>query len=187
MLPFCDQDKGNTDMNTNILAECIGVCGFLATVVSYQCKSRKKILLLQLFSTTCWTIHFFLLGALSGAVLNAVGAMRCIVFASRGENNRAGKIADWIGWIPIFLGMTVLSTIFTWDGWISLLPFCGMILTTFALRAPTAKLVRLISLPNDPMWLAYNALCGSISGVITEVCIILSILVGMVRHDIRRK
>lgn len=170
-------------MTPAIIAECIGACAFIATVISYQCKERKKILLLQLLSTSCWVVHFALLGAWSGSVLNAVGALRCIVFASRGEDNRAGKIADWIGWIPIFIGMTILSTIFTWDGWMSLLPFCGMILTTFALRAPTAKLVRMISLPNDPMWLIYNALSGSISGVITEVCIIISIIVGMLRHD----
>jgi len=165
------------------MAEIIGIFGFTATIISYQCKSRKKILLLQLLSTTCWMCHFALLGAWSGSVLNAVAAMRCIVFASRGEDSRAGKIADWIGWVPVFLLLSTAAVIATWNGWISILPFLGMILTTFATRASSAALVRRITLPNDPLWLIYNALSGSVSGVITEVCIILSILVGMFRHD----
>ena len=166
------------------LAEIIGIFGFTATIISFQCKSRKKILLLQLVSTSCWLAHFLLLGAFAGAALNLVGALRCIVFAGRGEDSRAGKIADWIGWIPVFLVMSAAATALTWTGWTCILPFLGMILTTFALRAKSAALVRLITLPKDPLWLAYNAMSGSVSGVITEVCIICSIIVGMIRHDI---
>ena len=167
-----------------IIAEVIGLFGIAAPIISYQCKVRKHILLWQLFSTTCWMAHFAVLGALSGAALNLVGALRCIVFAGRGEDTKAGKIADWIGWIPVFLVMSAAATALTWGGWTSLLPFIGMILTTFATRASSAAMVRLISLPNDPLWLAYNAISGSMTGVITEVCIIISIIVGMIRHDI---
>lgn len=166
-----------------LVAECVGLCGFTATIISYQSKSRKKLLLLQLLSTTCWMVHFALRSAWSGSILNAVGALRCIIFASRGEDSRAGKLADWIGWIPVFIALSVLCTALTWQGWMSLLPMVGMVLTTFAQRATTARLVRLITLPNDPLWLLYNALSGSISGVITEVCIMISIIVGMLRHD----
>ena len=166
------------------MAEIIGIFGFTATIISYQCKSRKKILLLQLISTSCWLAHFALLGAWAGAVLNLVGALRCIVFAGRGENSRAGKIADWIGWIPVFLALSAAAVAVTWTGWICILPFLGMILTTFAVRAPSAMLVRFLTLPNDPLWLIYNAMSGSVSGVITEICIKCSIITGIIRHDI---
>ena len=53
-----------------IIAEIIGLFGIAATIISYQCKARKHILLWQLFSTTCWMAHFAVLGALSGAALN---------------------------------------------------------------------------------------------------------------------
>lgn len=170
-----------------IIAEIIGLFGIAATIISYQCKARKHILLWQLFSTTCWMAHFAVLGALSGAALNLVGAMRCIVFAGRGEDTKAGKVADWIGWIPVFIGMSAVATALTWAGWPSILPFAGMILTTFATRASSAAMVRLISLPNDPLWLVYNAISGSLTGVITEVCIICSIIIGMLRHDVGKK
>jgi len=169
-----------------IIAEIIGLFGIAATIISYQCKARKHILLWQLFSTTCWMAHFAVLGALSGAALNLVGAMRCIVFAGRGEDTKAGKIADWIGWIPVFIGLSAAATALTWAGWPSILPFAGMILTTFATRASSAAMVRLISLPNDPLWLVYNAISGSLTGVITEVCIICSIIIGMLRHDVKK-
>ena len=80
--------------------------------------------------------------------------------------------------------LSAAATALTWTGWICILPFIGMILTTFALRARTSGAIRLLNLPNDPLWLIYNAMSGSISGVITEVCIICSILIGMLRHDV---
>ena len=166
------------------LAEIIGIFGFTATIISFQCKSRKRLLLLQLLSTTCWTLHFALLGAWSGSLLNVVGMARCIVFSSRGEDNRMGRLADWVGWVPVFIVLSAAATALTWTGWICILPFIGMILTTFALRARTSGTIRLLNLPNDPLWLIYNAMSGSISGVITEVCIICSILIGMLRHDV---
>lgn len=168
------------------LAEIIGIFGFTATIISFQCKSRKRLLLLQLLSTTCWTLHYALLGAWSGSLLNVVGMARCIVFSGRGDDTRMGRVADWPGWIPVFIVLSAVSTAVTWTGWICILPFIGMILTTFALRAKTSRTIRMLNLPNDPLWLIYNAISGSVSGVITEVCIICSILIGMLRHDIRR-
>ncbi len=168
----------------HLLAEIIGVFGFTATILSYQCKARRKILLLQLLSTTCWTLHFGILGAWAGCILNVLGMARCIVFADRGMDTKMGKVADWIGWLPIFILLSGVATAFTWKGWFDILPFIGMVLTTFALRATSATTVRLLTLPNDPLWLIYNASEGSVSGVVTEVCIMCSIIVGMIRHDI---
>ncbi len=169
---------------THLIAEIIGVFGFTATILSYQCKTRRRILLLQLFSTTCWTLHFALLSAWAGCLLNVIGMSRCIVFAERGKDSKMGKVADWIGWLPVFIALSGGATALTWKSWFDILPFIGMVLTTFALRATASATVRLLTLPNDPLWLIYNASEGSVSGVLTEVCIMCSIIVGMIRHDI---
>ncbi len=169
---------------THLIAEIIGVFGFSATILSYQCKDRRHLLLLQLFSTTCWATHFGLLGAWAGCILNVIGMARCIVFADRGRDTKMGRIADWLGWLPIFIVLSCGATLLTWKGPFDLLPMLGMVLTTFALRATSSTTVRLLTLPNDPMWLIYNASEGSVSGVLTEVAIMCSIIVGMIRHDI---
>ena len=162
----------------DIFVQAIGLVGFFLSIGAYQCKGRVGILIWQLIASLCWGTQYLLLGAFSGAVLNLINILRTGVFCFRGK-----KWADHWVWLPVFLGLCAAATVWTWEGPISLLPMCGMVLTTFAQRAPTARLVRLISLPNDPLWLIYNGLSGSIFGVVTEAFIICSILVGYLRHD----
>jgi len=173
-----------------LTAELIGLVGFTVAILSFQNKKRQGILLLQLISCTCWSLHFAFLGEWSGSLLNLIMALRSLVFAPRGNpDSRFAKLADWVGWVPVFIGLCAAAVIFSWSGWICLLPLCGTTLTTFAMRAKSPRTVRLLTLPNNPMWLTYNAVTGSIFGCITEACLIVSILIGFLRHDLpaRRK
>ena len=169
-------------MNTTpfqVVAQAIGFLGMFSHLASFQCKKRQGILGLQIAGSTFYAIHFGLLGAVSGAAMNVIALLRCLVFYRRGER----KWADSPVWIPVFLAIIAGATAVFWEGPKSLLTLAGMVCTTFAMHAPSARAVRLLNLPSDPLWLIYNAISGSISGVITEVGIICSILIGFLRHD----
>ena len=62
-----------------------------------------------------------------------------------------------------------------------------MILTTFAGRCREASKVRLLTLLNSPFWFTYNLISGSLPGVMTEILISGSIIIGMIRLDRRKK
>ena len=82
-------------------------------------------------------------------------------------------------------GMRCLSlmSVFGGEGAAALLPLGGMILTTFAGRCREASKVRLLTILNSPFWLSYNLLSGSIPGVLTEILVSGSIIIGMIRLD----
>jgi len=67
------------------------------------------------------------------------------------------------------------------------LPIIAMVLTTVAFGIPNPKLTRLVAFPSSPLWLIYNVLSQSWGGVATEVFNMLSILIGMLRFDRRKK
>ena len=67
----------------NLIAELIGVVGFIIAILSFQNKKMQGILVLQLISCTCWSLHFAFLGVWSGSLLNLIMALRCLVFAPR--------------------------------------------------------------------------------------------------------
>lgn len=75
---------------------------------------------------------------------------------------------------------------FYMDRPLSLLPMTGMMLTTVSMWLKDPKWVRRISLPASPLWITYNALTKSYAGVCTELFVITSIIVGMLRHDRKR-
>lgn len=49
------------------------------------------------------------------------------------------------------------------------------------------KYIRLISLAVGPCWLVYNLAVGAFTGALNEVFAMTSIVIGLVRNDIRKK
>lgn len=167
----------------NIPAQLIGFVGTLIIVLSYQCKAQRKILLLQIASCAVFTLHFVILGAWTGAALNFVGMLRCIVFS-----NRAGsRIFNNRIWLYGFCIVSVALGIATWSNWTSIMPTIAMVTSSFALWSDSAQTNRLISLISvSPLWMIYNLLNGSISGFVTELIVQTSIIIGLVRYHQRK-
>ncbi len=162
------------------IAQGIGLAGFCVAVASFQKNSQKGILTFQLISSTLFCIHFALLGAAVGAMLNGIGIVRAFVFSHKDSawaKNRA--------WLVFFCALCVAAGALTWENWLSVLPILGMIFTTAAFWVENPATVRRVSLPSSPCWLVYNAFNHSWAGVMTETFIMCSILVAMWRYEWR--
>ena len=166
----------------DIIIQGIGFIGTILYLSAFQFKKRGAILLMQVAASLCFALHFGLLTAFSGCAMNLISACRAAIFFFREKHRWAGSVV----WLPVFIVISTVLTICTWESWISLLPMIGMVSTTFAQFSKKPKVVRLLTLPNCPCWLIYNGISGSISGVITEILIAISIIVGFLRHDVKR-
>ena len=166
----------------SIITQLIGFLGTAVHLTAFQGKKRETILICQSIGSMLFMIHFIKLGAFSGAAMNLLVVVRALVFNFRGSK----KWADSIAWLPIFILLSVGIVAVTWEGWISILPMIGMVSTTFAQFSKKPMMVRLLTLPNCPCWLIYNGISGSLSGVITEILIAISIIIGFLRHDVKR-
>lgn len=177
------------------IPQIIGYIAMIIAILSFQSKTQKGVVVFQSFSTFLFATHFFLIGAYSGALLNAICLFRSIIYTQRQDKKWAqSKI-----WIVVFIALTVISyllnvfviappekrvaTFFL----IELLPTLGNFVTTFSTRLENAKLVRRYTLIASPLWLAYNVINLSIGGAITEIFCIVSIFVAMIRLDIKKK
>ena len=159
-------------------AGLVGVAALIVALTSFQMNVPKKMVLCQLISSTLFTIHFAMLGAVTGAAINIMSAVRAVIYAQTDK-----KWAMHVAWTFVFVAISVLIAVFFWEGWISLLPVLGAVCYTISFRMKTSKMVRLVSLPSSPCWIIYNGIKGSLPGVITECYVIISIFVGMLRHD----
>lgn len=164
-----------------IVAQIIGIVALVAAVISFQQRTYKGILVLQLVSSGLFAFHFAMLGAYTGAVLNAIAAVRSLIYAYKGK-----PWADNILWFWLFCVLSVMVGVFTWNGPLSILPVLGMISTTAVFLTKTPKMVRIVSFPSSPLWLVYNIFTHSLGGVITEVISMISIIVAMIRLDFKK-
>ena len=161
----------------------IGVVAATLGIASFQMKTQRGIVLFQLLGSSLWTVHFLLLGAAAGGILNAIGIFRGIVFYFRNEH-RWARNPMWYGVIGVML---VGATVFSWmhgDGALALLPFAGMVATTVSLGLRDPFRVRAVSFISSPCWLTYNVINASIPGIVTEIFAMCSIIVGILRIDL---
>lgn len=163
-----------------IISQAIGFVAMALVVYSFQRKTQSKILKMQCVSAILFAVSYLLQGGYTGMMLNIIGSARSFVFSKCEGKKWANSIAFPI----IFIIAFITSTVFTWEGWYSVLPLMALVFTTFAYRSTNAMLVRCVSFPCSAFWLIYNAIIGNVSGVATEILDLSSIVIGFCRHDI---
>jgi hypothetical protein len=172
----------NQKMNLpNILTIAQGI-GFIALAIEFyimQCNHREKMLKFKLMGHALFFLHYFFLGALTGSIVNIVGGIRVYIFKKRFNKNWAyNKI------LPYIFTIAFLSIgIFTWDGYISLLPVMGMVLGTIAFWSKETKQIRILLLLSIMPWIIYNILVQSYAGIIGSTIILISNFIGIYRFD----
>lgn len=175
----------------DLIAQALGLVGMTMNLISFQLKEQKKLIRLQFFSSIVFTVHYLMLGATMGCILNGLGICRAFVYSNK-EHEWARKKF----WLPLFICSFVVVYILTftvlgmeptaYNMILELLPAIGMIATTIGFNLDNATKVRLLSLTNAPTWLVYNVLRGSIGGALTEIFCLISVVVGIIRLDIRK-
>ena len=138
-----------------MIAQGFGIAAMAMNCLSYQQKSRRTVLLFQLIGSILFAVNFFMLDAFAGALLNAVGITRALVFINKERLN-----ARHPAWLIAYSSLYILSyvLVFTVFGKeptvgnliVELLPVVGMVLTTISFRYDDACAIRRFGLFNSP-------------------------------------
>ena len=179
-------------MDIELIAQGISLFGMTMNVLSFQFKEQRQIIFMQLIGSVFFGISYFMIGAFVGGLLNAIGMIRAIVYWQR-ERFRAEKIYWVYGIGAACIGVYVLSfAVFGVEASaknlaVEVLPVIGMIITTVSFYLGRARAVRFIGIANSPLWLTYNLFNFNIGGIITECIALVSIIIGIVRYDLKKE
>ncbi len=165
-----------------LIAQGIGIIAMLLPYFIYTARTRKTLIALKFVSDALWGTHYFMLGALSGAVMNGINMGREVVFQCKTSH----KWAQTPIWAVVFIIINLSSTLFSWQGWQSLLPAVGASISVVGLWCASPLTIRLFSLPSTACWLAYALISGTPSGIVCNVIQMAAILVGLYR-DIKER
>ena len=176
---------------TEIIAQGFGILGMICNILVFQQKTHKRVLIWQFFAASVFAANYFMLGAVVGGMLNLVGALRSVIFFFK-EKTKANSIFWLVFFICAFAVSYPLSFLCfgteqtTRNFIIEILPVLAMIIATISLRLGSAKAVRFLGLSSSPMWLTYNLFTGSFGAVASEILNLISIVVGIIRLDIKK-
>lgn len=173
----------------NIIAQGFGILGMVLNISSYQAKKQKTLILIQFFGCLFFTINFFMLQAYTGAILNAIGVVRAVVYTNK-EKIKNLKVVSAIFMVVYVLSyfatffvfgkpVTILNII------IEILPVIAMIAATISFSMKTASSVRKFAFITSPSWLIYNCVNVAIGGILCEAIGLLSVIIGVIRLDIK--
>ena len=171
-----------------IIGQIISVAAMGCNILSYQNKNQKSLLLFQLLGGTLFAISFFLLGATIGAILNIIAVVRAVMFLFSDKLKMSHPL--WLaGFIAIYIAVYVLNfTVFGTEPRfinfaIEVLPVIGMTALSVGFMFEDSSKVRMLGLVSSPAWLIYNIYYLSVGAIICESLSLISIFIGMLRHD----
>ena len=156
-----------------IVAQVVGIFAMLFNILSYQCKQQKGVIFMQLIGGLLFAVNFLMLGEAVGGILNIIAVLRAVLFA----------------FMALYILVYVMSfTVFdkkptAYNLIIELLPVIGMSALSIGFRMKDAANIRKWGLVSSPSWLIYNIAVGSVGAIICETLTLVSIFMGMARHD----
>jgi len=165
------------------IAQVIGYIAVAENLLIYLSNRRERILLWKFVSDTLWLLNYLLMGGFTGAALNGVAMVREGVFALRGKYRWADA-----KWVPaLFLSLTWVSPALEWINsgafsWTPLLPALGSMIFVLGFYAKSTVFTKASSLVGNVLWLTYAILIGNIAGLVGNVLMLISALVGLWRE-----
>ncbi len=135
-------------IDTVTLAYFIGSVGILAEWHAYSLKCGHGFRRWSAIGAVLWAFQYCLLNAWTAGLTMGTTALRTL--SSSQIKKRSGKDRAALGFILFFLTLTV----FSWQGWISLLPAFAVINTTLALYFFENRNMRIVLLFSSLAWIA---------------------------------
>lgn len=160
------------------------VCVILALgllIGSYYQKNKVWILIFSIGNSIFYSIEFLLLGAYTGAVINAIAIIRGVWFYFLKKNE---KNNDYVSISVLSIAM-IISGILTFDAWFSIFPIVGTLIYTFSVWQNNVKVYRWLSLPVGLCGVIYNIMCFSVCGIITESALFLFGLISIIAFHVQ--
>ena len=172
-------------------AQILSIAGLACVVASYQQKKKSALILVQATGGALFAVHYLMLGAYAGFLLNTIAVFRGIVFYKE-RSAKAGKI-----WVAVISTLCLVAYALTFLVFgtpptqanliLEALPTIGMVVLTVSFNMNHAGHIRALGSINSAGWLTYNIAHLSIGGIGCEILCFISIIIGILRHDIKRK
>ena len=133
------------------------------------------MLLGQVGVSLCFLAHFALIGAITGAIMNALSALQALLAIPLGEH-RSFRYA-YLATLPVIAVVLALS----WTGTSSAYAAIGLALISIGRFQLSTTRFRVFLLAAVAPWVAHNVAVASVPGLIADTCAFSAGLFALIR------
>lgn len=164
----------------NMLAQIMGILAVIALAVSTHQKTKKKVLIFQLFSNISYALQYLILGAFSAVATSAVGTVNNWIFYRYAKKDKEIPVVV----LYIYSIIILILGILTYNNIFSIFPVLLSILYTYGVWQSNLKTYRVISVVGAIAWMIYNSVVGAYASVIGNVFQCITAIIAIIRLDI---
>lgn len=165
-----------------IIGQILGIIAVIISAISYQAKTQKSLLLINLAATTVIATHYLLLGSYAGAIMNAACILRNVAFCYRDKRFLRSSALPYV-----MAGIIVVVGCFSWGGPADILLLVALAVNTVFMSFDNAQTIRKSVILTSSLILIYNVILGSFGGCANEVLAISSAIIGVIRFRSKKE
>ena len=156
--------------------QSISIIAMVAIILSFQCKSNRRLVVVIGIGALLFAVSYFLLGQPSAAVFNIISVICSIVCL---KDNLKNKFI-----FGIIVTLYLAATCFTFNGWWSLVLMAAQLAGSYSIMFRSGTFIRNMRFFFvSPVWLINNTvMCFTVGGIICEIITMLSVVVSFIRY-----
>ena len=155
-----------------LIIQSLGILAFCILVLSYTRKTPTLILLYQCVSNSIYALHYFLLGALPGALISFVGLFRNIAIMKVKKHREIVVI--------VVISIYALITMIFYEGISSIFPMIANSCYLLTMVKDTRESLLIGGLISSSLWCTYSFVVGSYAGMITEFIVFVTNIIHLI-------
>ncbi len=159
------------------------VLAFIALVLSICIKERKKSLGIQSLNCLFEAIYSFIIQAFTGAFLSIINFIRTFIFM---QSEKISKKV-YILILLLFEGIIIANCVYTWNGFISILPTIGSIIRTYCLWQSNMKVVRISGITTGILYGLYYWYYQSWFIVMGDIILLITSMISIYKNDVKKE
>ena len=166
-----------------ILIQIIGGIGYAILATSYYKKEKKKILFMQIISYIMFTIHYYLLSGITGAICNLIGLFALITIYVFEKYNWKNK--NFVAFI--FILILIIINIITFQNFYSIFPMIASVIVIISFLMNNEDDIRMIGVLSALCWLIYAIVYKSYVAMVFEVLTFIATIGAFLKNSQKQK
>lgn len=170
-----------------IIGMILSICGMIITVISFQVKEKKKLLIFQTMGNIFYLVSYIFSKGGIAVYLNIIYVVRNFIFMYF-DTDKCKKVYLTAGVLCLLYIVSYIIFISTTDIDVSIkiwniLPVVGAVFGTVAVTNKDVNKLRLWKYGDSASWLIFNIYIGlgALGGILGEIFNIISLTVGIIR------
>ena len=159
------------------LVQGIGAIGYSTLALSYFKKEKKQILFMQIIAYIFFTIHYYLLNGITGALCNLIGLFALVTIYLFDKYKLKNKVFISILFIIALLAINII----TFQNIYSIFPMLASTIVIISFLENDANTIRWIGVLAAICWLLYAIVYKSYIAIVFEVITLINIIIAFIK------